>query len=294
MKKLLFSILFCLLFLVGCGKTKAPEPTGLSINLMEATEPATTEEDRTETTEVPETAATAPSTEPPTTEPEPTTPSQSPSLPQPQQVEHPSTGYGLYDVLIEKCIAVSLHSTTIDYVALEEMQVPNVLPYKSACSDLHFATRDIDNDGNEEFLLFYSDEYTKLYGSTIYAGYAINNGQLIWLLKGGERVRYYLCTDGKIGFEGSYGAGHSCSEKYTCENGLLSLIDSYFMDWERDEENHWYHSQIEYNDPNATPISEDAFLRQSTKSVKPTYNLMAQPYRTTWPRTNRPSVVMLP
>ncbi len=65
MKKLLFSILFCLLFLVGCGKPKAPEPTGLSINLIEATEPAATEEAPAQTTEVPETAEIAPSTETP-------------------------------------------------------------------------------------------------------------------------------------------------------------------------------------------------------------------------------------
>lgn len=265
MKKLLFSILFCLLFLVGCGKPKAPEPTGLSINLIEATEPAATEEDHAETTEVPDTAEIAPSTDPPTTEPEPTSPSQSPSPPQPQKLEHPTTGYGLYDAVIEKCIAVSLHTTTIDYVALEEMQVPNVLPYRSACLNLHFATRDIDNSGNEELLLFYRDEYTYHYGSTIYAGYTINDGQLIWLLKGGERSRYYLCTDGKIGHHGASGAMYFEISTYTYKDGLLSLDECYFANDFRDEKNPWFYSQIGSDDPNATPISEETFHTETDK-----------------------------
>ena len=276
MKKLLFSILFCLLFLVGCGKPKAPEPTGLSINLIEATEPAATEADHAETvdtaeaTEPSETTEIIPSTETPTTGPEPTSPSQSPSLPQPQKVEHPSTGYGLYDAVIEKCIAVSLHTTTIDYAALEEMQVPNVLPYRSACLNLHFATRDIDNNGNEELLLFYSDEYTYHYGSTIYAGYTINDGQLIWLLKGGERSRYYLCTDGKIRHHGASGAMYFENATYTYKDGFLSLDECYFANDFRDEKNPWFYSQIGSNDPNATPISEEAF-NTATVKMEQTY-----------------------
>jgi len=276
MKKLLFSILFCLLFLVGCGKPKAPEPTDLSINPIETTEPAAPEEDHAETTETPETAEITPSTEAPTTEPEPTAASEAPSLPQPQQVEHPSTGYGLYDALIEKCIAVSLHSTTIDYVALEEMQVPNVLPYKSACSDLHFATRDIDNDGDEELLLFYSNEYTNLYGSTIYAGYAINNGQLVWLLKGGERSRFYLCTDGKIGFWGSSGAAYSIYETYSYKNGSLNLIDCYFTDDHRIEGHYWYYSQKKAYAPDAIMVSEEAFS-DAVASIEQTYMTLDGP-----------------
>ena len=276
MKKLLFSILFCLLFLAGCGKPKAPEPTDLSINPIEATEPAAPEEDHAETTETPETAEITPSTEAPTTEPEPTAASEAPSLPQPQQVEHPSTGYGLYDALIEKCIAVSLHSTTIDYVALEEMQVPNVLPYKGACSDLHFATRDIDNDGDEELLLFYSDEYTNLYGSTIYAGYAINNGQLVWLLKGGARSRFYLCTDGKIGFWGSSGAAYSIYETYSYKNGPLNLIDCYFTDDQRIEGHYWYYSQKKAYDPDAIMVSEEDF-HDAVASMEQTYMTLDGP-----------------
>lgn len=286
MKKPLFCTLFCLLFLVGCGKTKALEPTDLSINLIESTEPTATETNHAETKEVPEATEIAPSTEAPTTAPESTSPSQSPSLPQPQKLEHPSTGYAVYDAVIEKCIWAAHNSQILDYDALAEMQISNVFRYSESCVSGHFTTRDIDNNGTEELLIFYNDgydDYNDSYGNTIYSGYTIKNGQLIWLLKGGERSRYYLCTDGKIGFEGSFGAGHSCRETYTCENGLLSLIDSYFMDWERDEENHWYHSQIEYNDPNATPISEEAFsaaISEISQTYMPLDGLSLQDYMT--------------
>lgn len=78
MKKPLFCTLFCLLFLVGCGKTKALEPTDLSINLIESTEPTATETNHAETKEVPEATEIAPSTEAPTTAPEPAGPQSKP------------------------------------------------------------------------------------------------------------------------------------------------------------------------------------------------------------------------
>lgn len=262
MKKLLFSILFCLLFLVGCGKPKAPEPTGLSINLIEATEPAATEEAPAQTTEVPETAEIAPSTETPTTEPESTTPSQAPSLPQPQQVEHPSTRYGLYDALIEKCIWASLNGSMESMNSLLELPISDLF-YRFSGSGLsfYFTTRDIDSNGTDELLIY----NVGLDDSPIYAGYTIEKGELVWMIKGGERSRYYLCTDGKIGHHGASGAMYFEISTYTYKDGLLSLDECYFANDFRDETNPWFYSQIGSDDPNATPISGETFYAGTSK-----------------------------
>lgn len=264
MKKLLFSILFCLLFLVGCGKPKAPEPTGLSINLIESTEPAATEADCAETAE---TAEISPSTEAPTTGPEPTSPSQSPSLPQPQKLEHPSTGYGLYDAVIEKCIWASLNGSMESMDSMLELPISDLF-YRFSGSGLsfYFTTRDIDSNGTDELLIY----NVGLDDSPIYAGYTINDGQLIWLLKGGERSRYYLCTDGKIGHHGASGAMYFEISTYTYKDGFLSLDECYFANDFRDEKNPWFYSQIGSNDPNATPISEEAF-NTATVKMEQTY-----------------------
>lgn len=254
MKQLLFSILFCLLFLVGCGKPKAPEPTGLSINLIESTEAAATEEDPAQTTEVPETAEIAPSTETPTTEPEPTTPSQAPSLPQPQKVEHPSTGYGLYDALIEKCIWCSLHTSMGDDIDTAILD-PIIFQLGNSGLSRYYTIKDIDNDGSKELFIYdcWGDD------SPIFAGYSIDNGQLVWFLKGGPRCRYYLCSDGKIALEGSSGAAYSIWETYSYKNGSLNLIDCYFTDDQRVEEHYWYYSQKKAYDPDAIMVSKEAF-----------------------------------
>ena len=265
MKKLLFSILFCLLFLVGCGKPKAPEPTGLSINLIEATEPAPTGADHAEATEVPETAATAPSTEAPTTEPEPTTPSQAPSLPQPQKVKHPATGYGLYDALIEKCIWCSLHTSMGDDIDTAILD-PIIFQLGNSGLSRYYTIKDIDNDGSKELFIYdcWGDD------SPIFAGYSIDNGQLVWFLKGGPRCRYYLCSDGKIALEGSSGAAYSIQETYSYKNSSLNLIDCYFTDDQRVEEHYWYYSQKKAYDPDAIMVSEEAFTA-AVASMEQTY-----------------------
>lgn len=255
MKKLLFSILFCLLFLVGCGKAKAQEPTGLSINLIEATESAATEKDHAETKAVPEATEIIPSTEAPTTAPESTSPSQSPSLPQPQKLEHPSTGYAVYDGMVEKCIWASLHTTGDDIDLLEEMQISDVFRFGDSDSSFHFACMDLDHDGDEELLVFQDS----IENSQIYAAYTITNGNLVWLLNGGERNWYYLCADGKIGNHSSFGAMYSTEATYIYNNNVLSLDECYFTDGSRENGNYWLYSQKEPYDPNAALISQEAY-----------------------------------
>ena len=268
MKKLLFSILFCLLFLVGCGKTKAPEPTGLSINLIEATEPAATEADRTEPAEATETAETTeiiPSAEAPTTVPEPTSPSQSPSLPQPQKLEHPSTGYGLYDALIEKCIWCSLHTSMGDDIDTDILD-PIIFQLGNSGLSRYYTIKDIDNDGNKELFIYdcWGDD------SPIFAGYSIGNGQLVWFLKGGPRCRYYLCSDGKIALEGSSGAAYSTIETYLYKNGTIQFEECYFTDDTRGVGNYWFYSQKEAYAPDAIPVTKEAFWAAS-ESIQKTY-----------------------
>ena len=271
MKKLLFSILFCLLFLVGCGKPKAPEPTGLSINLIEATEPAAAEEAPAQTTEVPETAEIAPSTETPTTEPEPTAASEAPSLPQPQQVEYPSTGYGLYDALIEKCIWVSLHTSIGDDIGTDTLD-PIIFHLGDSGLSRYYTIKDIDDDGNKELFIYdcWGDN------SPIYAGYSINNNQLVWFLKGGPRCRYYLCSDGKIALEGSSGAAYSTIETYLYKNGTIQLDECYFTDDTRGVGNYWFYSQKEAYAPDAIPVTQEAFCAAS-ESIHKTYMFLDGP-----------------
>ncbi len=266
MKKLLFCILFCLLFLVGCGKAKVQEPTGLSINLIESTEPATTETNNAETTAVPEATEIIPSTEAPTTAPESTNPSQSPSLPQPQKLEHPSTGYAVYDGMVEKCIWASLHTTPDDIYLLEEKQISNVFRFGDSDSSFQFTCMDLDHDGDEELLVFQDS----IENSQIYAAYTITNGNLVWLLNGGERNWYYLRSDGKIGNHGSSGAMYTTEATYIYKDNVLSLDECYFTDGMRNDGNYWLYSQKEPYDPNAALISQEAY-ETATANMYKTY-----------------------
>ena len=263
MKNRLFALLFFLLFLTGCGKEKIPEPSSPSINLLiETTEPVTTEIAPTFSAEATETTVT---TQAPkiSTELEPT--SQSPSLPQPQELEHPSTGYGLYDALIEKCIWASLNCYVEDLDILEEMQISTIFRYGKYNLSLCFTTMDIDNDGVEELVI-----HDRGMGNcVVYAAYSVDNSQLIWLLNGCEKNRYYLCTDGKIA--NHLPGGPLCSwTTYAYANSTVSLIDCYFRDELRIEEHYWYYSQKEVFDPDAIMVSEEAF-NDAVANMEQTY-----------------------
>lgn len=245
MDKYPFCILLCTLFLVGCSKTESVQPTIPDVTVTETSE--TTIQAESSYTIAVETAATIESEE--------TFDGPENSDLQFEIVVHPSTGYAVYDALIEKCIWTTLHTAPDDFDLFEKEQIPDVLRYGDSDSSFSFIRMDLDDDGDNELLIYQQ----QIDDSPVYAAYSIENGQLVWLLKGGERNRYYICSDGKIGNEGSSGAMYSTIATYCYSGGVLSLNECYFTDDIRENGNHWFYSQIGSYSPDAKPISEEEF-----------------------------------
>lgn len=246
MDKYLFCIFLCTLFLVGCNKMESGQSTAPDVTVAETSETTIPDESISFTTAF-ETAANTESEEP--------FDGQENSDIQLEKVVHPSTGYAMYDALIEKCIWATLHTTPDDFDLFEKEQIPDVLRYGDSDSSFSFTCMDLDGDGDDELLI-----YQKLRDNfPIYAAYTIETGQLVWLLKGGERNRFYICSDEKIGNESSSGAVYSTIATYLYADGILSLNECYFTDNTRGNGNYWFYSTKEPYAPDAESISEEAF-----------------------------------
>lgn len=257
MDKYLFCILLCTLFLVGCNKMESAQSTAPDVTVAETSETTIPDESISYTTAF-EIAANTESEEP--------SDGRENSDIQLEKAVHPSTGYAMYDALIEKCIWAALHTTPDDFDLFEKEQIPDVLRYGNSDSSFSFTCMDLDDDDDDELLIYqkWMDD------SPVYAAYTIENGQLVWLLKGNERNRYYICSDGKIGNEGSSGAMYSTISTYSYSDGILSLIESYFTDDTQGNGNYWFYSQKGPNAPDAESISEEAF-NSAVSNIKKIY-----------------------
>lgn len=122
-----------------------------------------------------------------------------------------------------------------------------------------YLIQDIDGDGVEE--LIFGENGTDaegVRGTIVYDIYTISGGELVHVLDGWVRNRYYLCENGMIANEGSNGADNSSYAYFTLENNALHLVESVICDGMRDAENPWFYStKSEYDAENAEPVSEE-------------------------------------
>ncbi len=120
-------------------------------------------------------------------------------------------------------------------------------------TDLRYALLDLDRDGTEELLI--SD------GSLIYDLYAVEEGQVIHVLRGAERNAYALTRDMLILNTGSNGAASTVYTLYRYFSGNLIVDTQVIFDAAQDPENPWFRG---YGTPeSSSPITEEeaqAFL----------------------------------
>lgn len=99
--------------------------------------------------------------------------------------------------------------------------------------DIGYTYIDLDGNGYEELIV--SD------GELIYDLYTRQNDGVISLLSSGERIRYYLCENNVIAYEGSSGAASSIYSYSVVDGGELDCIELVNYNAEVDAENPWFH-----------------------------------------------------
>lgn len=146
-----------------------------------------------------------------------------------------------------------------DEEILENYDFSSVIIRTNEYEVLGYLIQDIDGDGVEELIFGgNSTEPDSAWDGIIYDIYTISDGELIHVLDGWERNRYFLCENGMIANEGSSGAADSNYTYFTFENSELHLVESVIYDGMKDAENPWFYStESEYDAENADPISEE-------------------------------------
>lgn len=127
---------------------------------------------------------------------------------------------------------------------------------------LGYLIKDIDGNGTAELLFGgNSEESSGWYDSIIYDVYTISDGEMVHILDGWERSRYFLCENGVIAHEGENSAFEGTRSYFKLAGTELHLVESIIwvlgFDGTREEEVYYYTTETEYDTENAEIIGEE-------------------------------------
>lgn len=118
---------------------------------------------------------------------------------------------------------------------------------------LGYMKKDLDNDGIDE--LIFGEIPSKNGNKVIYDIFTIQDGECVHVATGWERERFYLCTDGTIGNEGSGGAAYSSWTYYKYSNAKLDFIESVYTNDKVPGQRYYY--ATDEKKQTEEPISEE-------------------------------------
>ncbi|MBS6397202.1 MAG: hypothetical protein KH452_08640 [Clostridiales bacterium] len=125
---------------------------------------------------------------------------------------------------------------------------------------LGYLIDDIDGNGTDELIFGgNADESDSWFDGIIYDIYTISDGELVHVLNGWERNRYFLCENGMIANEGSGSAFESTNSYFTLEGDVLDLVEAITWTYNGEDETwvYYYMTESEYDTENAEIISEE-------------------------------------
>lgn len=126
-------------------------------------------------------------------------------------------------------------------------------------SRMGYLIEDIDDNGTDELIFGENSvDPDSSWDGVIYDIYTISNGELVHVLDGWERNRYYFCDNGMIANEGSGSAAYFEYAYFTFEGAELHLVESVIFDERKDAANPWFYmTQIQSDAENVESVSEE-------------------------------------
>ncbi len=171
------------------------------------------------------------------------------------------TGYAAYDAIIQNYI--SGFEAGWGSADFDEYGLCYLAAYLSGADGMGYYLTDLDGDGTEELLVGEKGEKDDEYAEDAYTGmfyemYTLDadTEDAVCVAVSGERSRYYLCTDGTIGYEGSGGYNYFCTGHYQFNGSALEVLSFVLYDGNYDSENPYFYSTTDTWDDYSTPISE--------------------------------------
>ncbi|MBT9778386.1 hypothetical protein GPL15_17960 [Clostridium sp. MCC353] len=157
----------------------------------------------------------------------------------------------------------------------KELEIPAGFDFSTALITTgSYGTRgylieDIDGNGIDE--LIFGENGTNpdsQWDGVIFNIYTISDEELVQVLNGWERNKYFFCENGMIANEGSSGAANSNYAYFTFEGSELHLVEAVIYDGMKDAADPWFYStESEFYSENAEPISEEKAIEIREKYI---------------------------
>lgn len=130
----------------------------------------------------------------------------------------------VYRDIIEQCISAYPWSEgEMDSLVEKMPELSYVYFYHDDLSQIGYTIIDIDNNGTDELIIGPNYDENSDYKGMLYDMYTINENEVVHILSGMERDRYYLGSDNSIINEGSGSAFDSTICKYVLDDSGTEL-----------------------------------------------------------------------
>lgn len=161
--------------------------------------------------------------------------------------------YAEYYVLIDK-ISNGIENGFSEN-EIDELGISPLFGLNMDFADFGYSMMDIDGNGIDELII--GENGSGAWGRVIYNIYTIADGQMVKVICGWDRNRYYLCDNGLIANEGSNGASSSIYRFYSYSGTELELQEAVIYDGYKDAENPWFYSTESEDVNQASNITGD-------------------------------------
>ncbi|MCD7949553.1 MAG: hypothetical protein LUG12_04750 [Erysipelotrichaceae bacterium] len=130
---------------------------------------------------------------------------------------------------------------------------------KNSSYNLGYLLKDIDNNGIDELIIGEYPDDDSSWNEVIYDIYTIDNDEIVHIVEGSERNRYYLCDNGTLANECSNSASYATYAYYTFTDNSLILNEAIIYNSEANAESPWFYTTTDLNDWSQS-ITEDEAL----------------------------------
>lgn len=138
---------------------------------------------------------------------------------------------------------------------IDELGISPLFGLNMDFADFGYGMMDIDGNGIDELII--GENGSGAWDRVIYNIYTIVDGQMVRVICGWDRNRYYLCDNGLIANEGSNGASSSMYTFYSYSGAELELQEAVIYDGYKDAENPWFYSTESEDVNQASNITGD-------------------------------------
>lgn len=179
----------------------------------------------------------------------------------PESVDIPDVYKEILDSAHEVILGNEISDTTSDVIGAGVREALIGRTVEEGLAHIGYTLYDVDGNGVQELII--ADTGEGPWDNRILNMFTIHEDELVTMLEGWARSRYYILNDGRIYYEGSSGAAYTTFATYCVGDDGISIepIDYYFSDYLdssafAEGELSWFHNTTGEDDVTKSEIME--------------------------------------